>query len=212
MSPVHRPFAPDPDRPAARRPHRPSAALRAACLAALALGTAGCVRGCPSGRPPIHPNPNMFSQPKVKPQAASAFFYDGSAMRPPVPGTVALEDPLDDDALLTGKDALGKFLPSSPVQADPATLERGRERYAIYCAPCHSSRGDGKGILFQRGNVPTTSLLSDKVRRLPDGQIFDVVTHGSGLMPSYGYPIPVRDRWAIVAYVRQMEARSPEAP
>ena len=79
------------------------------------------------------------------------------------------------------------------------------QRYAIYCQPCHDARGDGKGILFQRGNVPTASFHQDKIRAYPDGQIFDIITNGSGLMPAYRWPIPPADRWAIIAHVRELE-------
>src|SRR4030095_1339985 len=79
----------------------------------------------------------------------------------------------------------------------------------IYCQPCHDARGEGKGILFQRGNVPTASFLEEKIRKYPDGQIFDVVTNGMGLMPSYRWPIAPADRWAIIAYVRELERKRP---
>ena len=86
-------------------------------------------------------------------------------------------------------------------------LERGRQRYVIYCQPCHDARGDGKGILFQRGNVPTASFHQEKILKYPDGQIFDVITNGQGLMAGYRWPIPPADRWAIIAYVRELERK-----
>ena len=86
----------------------------------------------------------------------------------------------------------------------------------IYCQPCHDARGDGKGILFQRGNVPTATFHQDKILNYPDGQIFDVITNGTGLMSGYRWPIPPADRWAIVAYVRglqrERQARATSAP
>jgi mono/diheme cytochrome c family protein len=180
--------------------------LRPACLllAALALTTAGC-RGCTSSRPPIHVNPSMYSQPKYRPQAESRFFYDGATMQKPPSGTVARGELREDRAFYQGKDASGKDLAVSPVPASQALLARGADRYRIYCQPCHDPHGDGKGILFQRGNVPTTSLHSDKVRTAPDGHLFDVITNGQGLMPAYKWPIPPADRWAIIARVREME-------
>ena len=100
-----------------------------------------------------------------------------------------------------------------------ALVERGRQRYTIYCQPCHDPRGDGKGILFQRGNVPTASFHQEKILKYPDGQIFDVITNGFGLMSGYRWPIPPADRWAIIAYVRELErkrqasaADAPSAP
>ena len=88
---------------------------------------------------------------------------------------------------------------------DVKLVERGRQRYTIYCQPCHDARGDGKGILFQRGNVPTATFHQEKILKYTDGQIFDVITNGQGLMASYRWPIPPADRWAIVAYVRGLQ-------
>ena len=127
----------------------------------------------------------MDDQPKVLPQTASTFFFDGSSMRQPVPGTVAIGGLKEDAAFFTGKGADGQFVATIPVTNDEALLERGRQRYTIYCQPCHDARGDGKGILFQRGNVPTASFHDEKILKYPDGQIFDVMTNGMGLMPSY---------------------------
>ena len=165
---------------------------------------AGCARGCTSSRPPIHINPSMDDQPKVRPQTASTFFYDGASMRQPVPGTIPIGGLKEDEAFFTGKGADGQFVATIPVPVDDARLERGRQRYVIYCQPCHDARGDGKGILFQRGNVPTATFHQEKILKYPDGQIFDVITNGVGLMPAYRWPIPPADRWAIVAYVREL--------
>ncbi len=169
----------------------------------LALG--GCARGCTSSRPPIHLNPSMDDQPKVRPQAASTFFFDGAAMRLPVPGTIAIGGLKEDAAFFTGKGADEQFVATIPVTVDEALVERGRQRYGIYCQPCHDARGDGRGILFQRGNVPTATFHQEKILKYSDGQIFDVITNGVGLMPAYRWPIPPGDRWAIVAYVRGLQ-------
>jgi mono/diheme cytochrome c family protein len=187
---------------------------RVALAAVTMLALSGCVRGCTSSRPPIHINPSMDDQPKLLPQSESGFFYDGSGMRPPVPGTVAREGLRDDDAFFRGIGPDGKPVAKIPVPVDDALLARGKARYAIYCQPCHDQNGDGKGILYQRGNVPTASFHTDKVRGYPDGQIFDVITNGSGLMPPYRWPIPPADRWAIISYVRELERirRESEAP
>ena len=166
---------------------------------------AGCARGCTSSRPPIHLNPSMDDQPKVRPQAASTFFYNGASMREPVPGTVPIGGLEEDSAVSTGKGADGQFVATIPYTVDEALVERGRERYEIYCQPCHDARGDGRGILFQRGNVPTATFHQDKILEYPDGQIFDVITNGTGLMAGYRWPIPPADRWAIVAYVRALQ-------
>jgi mono/diheme cytochrome c family protein len=173
------------------------------------IPVAGCARGCTSSRPPILINPSMVNQPKVRPQTASDFFYDGASMRQPVPGTVPIGGLREDAAFYTGKGADGQFVATVPVKMDEQVLERGRQRYAIYCQPCHDARGDGKGILFQRGNVPTASFHQEKILKYPDGQIFDVITNGQGLMAGYRWPIPPADRWAIVAYVRELQRKRP---
>ena len=178
-----------------------------ALTAASILVLSGCARGCTSSRPPIHLNPSMDDQPKVRAQTASPFFYDGSSMRQPVPGTVAMGELKEDAAFFTGKGADGQFVAASPVTVNEAVVERGRQRYVIYCQPCHDARGDGQGILFQRGNVPTASFHQEKILKYPDGQIFDVITNGQGLMAGYRWPIPPADRWAIIAYVRELERK-----
>ena len=182
----------------------------------LAVGLSGCARGCTSSRPPIHVNPSMDDQPKVRPQAASDFFYNGAAMREPVPGTVPIGGLKEDTAFFEGKGPDGPFVATIPVPVNETLVERGRDRYRIYCQPCHDARGDGKGILFQRGNVPTASFHQEKILNYPDGQIFDVITNGQGLMAGYRWPIPPADRWAIVAYVRALQrdelARAAGAP
>src|SRR5438552_19053119 len=105
-------------------------------LGALALASAvagaGCARGCTSGRPPIHLNPSMDDQPKVLSQTASTFFYDGSSMRQPVPGTIAIDGLKEDTAFYTGKGADGQFVATIPVTNDAALLERARPRYPTY--------------------------------------------------------------------------------
>ena len=181
--------------------------LKLVGILAAALAMAGCVRGCTSSRPPIHINPSMDDQPKLLPQSESKFFYDGSAMRIPVPGTVARGELRESSELFEGKDPDGKFVTTIPVSVDAPLLERGRQRYTIYCQPCHDARGDGHGILFQRGKIPTASFYDDKVLKYPDGQMFDIITNGSGLMPAYRWPIPPSDRWAIIAYVRELERK-----
>jgi hypothetical protein len=185
-------------------------ALAVVVLASV-VGLAGCARGCTSSRPPVHLNPSMDNQPKVLPQSASAFFYDGASMREPVPGTVPIGGLRENAAFFTGRDDGGQFVAQIPVAVDETLLERGRQRYAIYCQPCHDARGDGKGILFLRGNVPTASFHTETVRGYPDGQIFDVITNGKGLMAGYRWPIPPADRWAIVAHVRELERRRLES-
>jgi len=173
----------------------------------LVVGLTGCARGCTSSQPPIHLNPSMDDQPKVLAQTASPFFFNGSSMREPVPGTIAIGGLKEDAAFYTGKDADGQFVAKIPVPVDDKLVARGADRYRIYCQPCHDAKGDGKGILFQRGNVPTASFHQEKILNYPDGQIFDVITNGQGLMAGYKWPIPPADRWAIISYVRQLEQK-----
>ena len=189
--------------------------LGALAFTSLFFATA-CARGCTSSRPPIHLNPSMDNQPKVRAQSASDFFFNGQSMREPVPGTVRIGGLREDTAFYTGKGADGQFIATVPVTVDDALVERGRQRYAIYCQPCHDAKGDGKGILFQRGNVPTASFHQEKLLKYTDGQVFDVITNGTGLMSGYRWPIPPADRWAIVAYVRDLQrkraATAPPSP
>ena len=194
-----------PPTPRLRRTSRRASRLIGVIVLTSVVPLAGCARGCTSSRPPIHLNPSMDNQPKVRAQSASAFFYDGSAMRQPIPGTVAIGGLKEDTAFFTGKTADGQFVAAIPVTVDENVLERGRERYTIYCQPCHDARGDGRGILFQRGNVPTATFHQEKMLKYSDGQIFDIMTNGQGLMPAYRWPIPPADRWAIVAYVRGLQ-------
>ncbi len=162
-------------------------------------------RGRTSGRPPIHLNSDMDLQPRAEPQAASAFFFDGATMRPPVPGTVARGELREGGSYWTGMGSAG--FATNPLTIDDAVRERGRRRYDIYCAICHDENGDGKGLLFERAQVRTPSYHVDRLRQAPDGYFFAVITNGFGLMPSYSYPIPVADRWAIVAHVRVLQAK-----
>jgi mono/diheme cytochrome c family protein len=147
----------------------------------------------------------MDNQPKARPQSESDFFYDGASMRVPVPGTVARGELREDRAFFEGKDEAGNDLATMPVQATPELLERGADRYRVYCQPCHDPKGDGKGVLAQRGGVPTTSMHDPKALNATDGHLYNVISNGLGLMPAYRWPIPPEDRWAIVARVRQMQ-------
>lgn len=177
----------------------------AALAVLLVAGAAGC-RGCTSGSPPIHLNPNMDHQPKYRPQSASDYFYDGATMRTPVEGTVARGALGADAASSRGVDAAGEPLATAPVAFDEATRARGAERYAIYCAPCHADKGNGRGVLYERAGVQSGDLVGDeRIRGLTDGQLFDVITHGVGLMPGYAYQVPPADRWAIISHVRTLQ-------
>lgn len=185
-----------------------------AALAVLLLVLGGC-RGCTSPRPPIHLNPNMDYQPKYQAQEGSEFFPDGAAMQAPPVGTVALEDPVELDAFVTGKGDGGALVAAVPAAApehfggEAAMLRRGADRYRIYCAVCHGDAGDGRGVLFHRSGVQSGDLRQARLRSVADGHLFDVITNGLGLMSSYAAQVPVADRWAIVAHVRQLQAEAP---
>lgn len=178
-------------------------------VVAVLMALGGCARGSTSSRPPIHLNPNMDRQPKARAQEASEFFYDGASMRRPVAGTVARGSLERDDAFRTGKTPDGAWLTSNPLSPDDEVLARGAERYRIYCNVCHGERGDGQSVMRQRTGLNTANLLQVRLREMPVGQLFDVVTHGLGLMKGYAYPIPPRDRWAILTHVRRLQAENP---
>lgn len=164
-----------------------------------------CFRGGTSENPPIHPNPNMDDQQKYKAQSESGYFADGRTMRIPVEGTVARNELFKDTAYYQGKTENGNFIENSPISADNLVLQRGKNRYNVYCAPCHNFNGDGKGIIISKGFLPPPDFHQQKYREYPDGQIYDVVSNGFRNMPKYNHQIPVKDRWAIVAYVRDLQ-------
>lgn len=147
---------------------------------------------------------DMHDQQRLEAYEVSAFFQDGRAMRPRVPGTVARGEQFEDAAFLTGKRD-GELLVESPVPFDAELLERGRQRFGIFCTPCHDRLGYGDGMIVQRGMKRPASFHIERLREAPDGYYFDVITHGFGAMYDYADRIPPRDRWAIVAYVRALQ-------
>jgi mono/diheme cytochrome c family protein len=171
----------------------------------IALFLSGCFRGRPSEDPPIHINPNMDNQPKYKAQSESQYFENGATMRMPVAGTVARGEEYEDTRYYFGKNTNGEALSENPIPITIQLLKRGQKRYNIYCAPCHGRTGDGKGIVVKRGYLPPPNFHQDLVRNYPDGHFFDVITNGIRNMPSYKHMIPVKDRWAIVSYVRALQ-------
>jgi mono/diheme cytochrome c family protein len=146
----------------------------------------------------------MRVQPKYKPMEMSNFFPDLRSERPPVPGAVARGEFHTDTYFYTGKvgNNPGDYMPF-PVTED--VLARGRERFDIYCAPCHSRLGDGNGMIPQRGYRHPPSYHEDRLRKAPLGYFFNVMTYGFGAMPDYAAQIPPRDRWCIVAYIRALQ-------
>ena len=151
--------------------------------------------------------PSMENQPKLRPQGHSAFFADGRADRTPPVRTVARGMLREDDHLYRGKDAAGAFAPGLPagLTADLKLLERGRDRYQIYCAPCHSATGDGKGITSRYGMGATPTYHDDRLRTMPDGEIYNTITNGKNTMFPYADKLIPEDRWAVVAYVRALQ-------
>jgi mono/diheme cytochrome c family protein len=185
-------------------------------LSALAASLAGC-REDPSSDPPVLLERNMFDQERYNPQSWSDFFDDHRTMRTPIEGTLSREDwdrYAGNEELLTGmaNDGNGFVLqiPAAAIEQHgdlKSMVERGQERFNIYCAPCHSRTGDGKGMVARaKDSFPSvTNLHEAKIKNMPDGQLFATMTNGVRTMPSYAAQIPLRDRWAIVAYVRALE-------
>lgn len=154
---------------------------------------------------------NMYDQPKYSMQQEGAFFEDNRAMRPPVEGTVSREedvDPgiaqgrLDDDSgyVLTVPDAI-----IAQAGGLEPLIRRGEDRFNIYCTPCHDKTGSGEGIVIRRGMLKPPTFHQDRIRHMPDGQMFATISNGIRNMPAYGPQIPTHDRWAIVSYVRALE-------
>jgi mono/diheme cytochrome c family protein len=147
---------------------------------------------------------DMHNQPKAKPQSKSGFFADGRTGRLPVEGSVAQGDLREDDHLYKGK-VDGKFVTTFPFAIDAAVLERGHQRYNIFCSPCHGQTGLGNGMVVQRGHKIAASHHVERLRNETPGYWFDVITNGFGAMYGYAAQIPVKDRWAIAAYVKALQ-------
>jgi hypothetical protein len=148
---------------------------------------------------------DMHVQPKYLPYEPTNFFGDGRSERQPVPGTVARGHLRLDELLYTGKEnrVLADKFPFPITRAD---LERGRERYNIYCTPCHDYAGTGNGMIVQRGFSPPPSFHIDRLRTAPAGHFFEVMTNGFGSMYGYAGRIEPEDRWRIAAYMRVLQA------
>jgi mono/diheme cytochrome c family protein len=147
---------------------------------------------------------DMHDQPRIKPLARSDFYSDLRGARTPVEDTVARGHLHEDTYFYTGKigNSPGDYMPF-PVSQE--VLARGRERFNIYCTPCHSRTGDGNGMIVQRGLKQPPSYHDARLRKAPLGYFFDVMTNGFGAMPDYASQITPRDRWAIVAYIRALQ-------
>lgn len=146
----------------------------------------------------------MHDQPRYEPLEHSTFFNDGRSARPFVEGTVARGHLKTDEHFYTGK-VNGELVNTLPFPATKEVLDRGHERYNIYCSPCHDRVGNGQGMIVQRGFRQPPSLHIDRLRQAPLGHFFDVMTNGFGTMYSYAERIAPRDRWTIVAYIRALQ-------
>ena len=176
----------------------------------------GCVGG-ESGEPPVVGIRNMYNQPRYDTQERQPFFADQRSMRPQVEGTISREM-TKGYAYATGLAAQSKAyvdsIPRAVIAAfgtPQAMMARGEDRYDIYCAPCHSVAGDGQGMVSRRATalgaagLIAPSFHDDRLRHIPDGQLFATITNGLRNMPPYAHSIPVDDRWAIVQYVRALQ-------
>jgi mono/diheme cytochrome c family protein len=148
---------------------------------------------------------DMQDQPKYKPQRPSDFFVDGRSGRPQIEGTIARGDMEEDVAYYEGKNDKGDDLDVFPVAVDKALMDRGHQRFDIYCAPCHGRIGNGLGMIVRRGFKQPPSYHIDRLRNAPVGHLYDVITNGYGAMLNYAAQVQVRDRWAIVAYIRALQ-------
>jgi len=142
---------------------------------------------------------DMANQPKYLPLSPSDFFVDGRSGRPLVENTVA-HGSIAEDALFVSKDSN-----AFPLPVNQELLERGQNRYKIFCTPCHGLQGDGNGMIAMRGMKHPPSYHQDRLRQAPNGYVYDVITNGFGAMYGYSAEIPPRDRWAIIAYLRALQ-------
>jgi len=163
--------------------------------------------------PRIHLIQDMDSQPKYKAQRENSFFADGHADRPEIDGTVAVGDARDDDKFYKGKEG-DAWTPTFPSQiaVTEATMDRGRQRFGIYCTPCHGQVGVGDGMVAKRADslaqgtwIPPTNITQEYLRQMPVGELFNSISNGVRNMPGYAAQIKTEDRWAIIMYVRALQ-------
>lgn len=164
-----------------------------------------------TAKPPIHIVSDMDNQPSYRTQKRNMMFADRRVMRPQVPGTVARGHLAADDRLEHGKDGEA-WISTFPLTVDQGMLDRGRERYDIYCSPCHGLSGYGDGSVAKRADAlqegtwtPPSSFHTELIGSRPVGHVYNTITNGIRNMPAYGPQIPVEDRWAVVAYVKALQ-------
>ncbi len=182
--------------------------LRLVAGLTVALGI-GC-RGQKFDQPPIHLNPNMDQQWRVDMQEPNPHYTDERGMRMPPAGTVVAGSLEATDAAHTHlHEGLldGRYTDTLPagMTLDATFMARGKERFGIYCTPCHNETGRGDGVVVQRGYAPPQSFMEPRLRAFPLGRIVNVLKHGKANMPSYADQVPVQDRWAIASYVRVLQ-------
>jgi mono/diheme cytochrome c family protein len=185
------------------------------CVLAV-VGVAGR-RGALSRKTPLYVFPDMRRQLKLRPQEPNAFFANGVSSQLPVPGTMARGKPIqtaggpvypyEDSPVFTGcASGTTNFVENNPLPVSARLLERGRQRFTIYCSPCHGQEADGNGITRKLGAMAVVANLHDKrIVEMPDGEIFNTITFGKNLMGAYGPNVPVEDRWAVIAYLRAVQ-------
>lgn len=179
-----------------RSPRQRAAGLVLACLSVFSL--AGCRQ-------------DMHNQPKFDQQRGTSFYADGRSVRPQVQNSVARGQLDASSYLMTGFDG-GKEGDGMPMPVDLALLQRGQERYNIYCSACHSRVGNGGGIVVQRGYRPAGNFHTDRLRAAPLGHFYNVISNGYGSMPDYSAQLTVAERWAVVAYIRALQLSQSATP
>jgi mono/diheme cytochrome c family protein len=167
-------------------------------LVALLASIAGCHR-------------DMRDQPRFEPYEETEIFGDGMSARAPIAGTVAIGQLQEDEPFNTGKQD-GQLVEELPMELTARLLERGRDRFTIFCTMCHGQWGNGDGMIVQRGLRAPPTFHSERLRNVPVGHFFDVITHGFGAMPPYAVQIKPEDRWAIAAYVRALQRSQSARP
>lgn len=165
------------------------------------------LRSCTSTRNPIELFDDMVRQPKYKAQGRSEFFADGRTDRPIPANTVARGELQADDHRYRGKNPDGTYAVGFPASlpVTNALIARGQQRFTIYCSPCHGALGDGQGITKPYGMTATPTYHDDRLRQMPEGQIFNTITNGLNTMMAYGDKLPADDRWAVIAYLRALQ-------
>jgi mono/diheme cytochrome c family protein len=158
---------------------------------------------------------DMQDQPKFYPQRGTTLFADGRSVRPQVENTVGRDQLHEDSYFYTGLQD-GKEGDGLPIALNAATMQRGQERYNIYCTPCHSRVGNGDGMIVQRGYRPAGNVHTDRLRAAPLGHFYAVISNGYGAMPDYSAQLTPADRWAVAAYIRALQlsqnAKASDAP